>query len=179
MATRNPFGQLRVERDEDEEVAQTVTKTTTTPLFQNLQVTEQKKKKKVRPDEKKKSEETVEESTEGFEVVGGKPKVQRHYRANNSTEEGETGDESRVKKDKHASKVGQGNGMRPVRPGKRQFERHSGTGRGKEVAKNGAGGKTVWGDNSEYMAKQALKEDRYTDDKCKNNFQFNIYRKFP
>ena len=71
MATKNPFGQLRVvDRDEDEEVAQKVSKTTpAATLFSNAQ-TEQKKKKKVRPDEKKQSEEhPVQESTEGFQVV--------------------------------------------------------------------------------------------------------------
>merc|ERR1712032_500232 len=41
------------------------------------------------------------------------------------------------------------------RPQKRQFEKHSGTGRGRETAKNGAGGKTVWGDNPEQIARQA------------------------
>lgn len=30
---------------------------------------------------------------------------------------------------------------------KREYERHSGTGRGKEVAKGGAGGRGTWGDN--------------------------------
>ena len=33
------------------------------------------------------------------------------------------------------------------------FDRHSGTGRGKEVAKNGAGGKYVWGKEGDYNKK--------------------------
>lgn len=170
MATRNPFGQLRVDRDDDEEVTQTVTKTNATPLFANPQASEQKKKKKVRPDEKKKSEDHIEESNEGFEVVG-KVKPQRHQRAQNASDEGEV-----VKTDKHANKLGaHGHNERTVkiRPGKRLYDKHSGTGRGKEVAKNGAGGKTVWGDNTEYIAKQSLKEDYNRDDRCK--FYFFIF----
>jgi len=166
MATKNPFGNLRIDRDDDDEVTQTVTKTATaTPLF--TQATEQKKKKKVRPDEKKKSDESIQESNEGFEVVGKekKPKQQRY---NNSQEE--AAEDGNIKVDRHANKNGPGNshGPRPVKSGKRQFERQSGTGRGKEVAKNGAGGKTVWGDNTEFIAKQSMKEESSRDDRCKN-----------
>lgn len=172
MATRNPFGQLRVDRDDDEEITQVSAKAATaTPLFTIPQATEQKKKKKVRPDEKKKSEEPVQESNEGFEVVGKqKPKNQRFQ--NNASAEDEVTGEGKVRSDRHANKNGPGHnrGPRPVRDGKRQFERHSGTGRGKEVAKNGAGGKTVWGDNSEFVAKQAQKEDYSRDDHCKKIF---------
>jgi len=178
MATRNPFGQLRVDRDDDEEVTQTVTKaTTSTPLFANPQATEQKKKKKVRPDEKKKSEEPVAESNEGFEVVG--KQKQRNQRSHNAEEEEEVAGEGKIKSDKHANKVGAGhhNGQRPIRSGKRQFDRQSGTGRGKEVAKGGAGGKTVWGDNPENIAKQSLKEEYSRDDHCKFFFKFFIFLK--
>lgn len=38
------------------------------------------------------------------------------------------------------------------------MKKKSGTGRGKETSKNGAGGKTVWGDNAEQIARQAKKE---------------------
>jgi hypothetical protein len=172
MATRNPFGQLRVDRDDDEEVTQSVTKATTaTPLFTNPQAAEQKKKKKVRPDEKKRSEEPVQESNEGFEVVG-KPKPQRHQRKYNPTEEENVSGEGKIKEDKHSNKLGQGHHAhtaRPFRAGKRQFERHSGTGRGKETAKNGAGAKTVWGDNPEFIAKQSMRE-HISNDKCKQFF---------
>lgn len=172
MATRNPFGQLRVQRDEDEEVPQVTSKpATTAPLFTTTQAAEQKKKKKVRPEEKKRTDEPVQESNEGFEVVG-KPKPQRHQRKHNPTEEDVVSGEGKVKEDKHASRLGAGHhahNPRPLRAGKRQFERHSGTGRGKEIAKNGAGGKTVWGDNLEYIAKQSLREE-ISNDKCKQNF---------
>lgn len=36
---------------------------------------------------------------------------------------------------------------------KREYERHSGTGRGKEVAKGGAGGRGTWGDNPKNIAR--------------------------
>ena len=42
--------------------------------------------------------------------------------------------------------------------GKRQFDRHSGTGRGKEIAKNGAGGKFTWGTNPKNIAKKGDEE---------------------
>ena len=36
---------------------------------------------------------------------------------------------------------------------KREYIRHSGTGRGKEVAKGGAGGRGTWGDNPKKIAR--------------------------
>jgi hypothetical protein len=164
MATKNPFGQLRVDRDDDEEVTQNVTKTsTTTPLFTNPQANEQKKKKKVRPEEKKKSEENVEESNEGFEVVG---KVkQRPQRSHQGEEEVEV--EGKLKKETKSKFPHHDRNQNLTRPQKRPFERHSGTGRGKEVSKGGAGGKTVWGDNPEFIARQAQREDYSRDDHCK------------
>lgn len=36
---------------------------------------------------------------------------------------------------------------------KREYERHSGTGRGKEVAKGGAGRRETWGDNPKNIAR--------------------------
>lgn len=171
MATKNPFGQLRVARDEDEEVPQKTSSkaAAATPLFQKTEPLEQKKKKKVRPEEKKRStdEPKTQEANEGFEVVG-KLKPQKHQRRNNATEE-EEDEAGKFKENLHANKLGIGHHshtVRPVRAGKRQFERHSGTGRGREIAKNGAGAKTVWGDNPEFIAKQSMRED-VTNDKCK------------
>lgn len=172
MATRNPFGQLRVERDEEDEVPQTSSKQApTTTLFVNNQTAE-KKKKKVRPDEKKRDE-PIQDTNEGFEVVG-KPKPQKHQRKHNPIEEGDVAGEGKIKEDKHLNKIGLGHhahNPRPLRSGKRQFERHSGTGRGKEIAKGGSGGKTVWGDNPEFIAKQTMRED-FTNEKCKLIFTF-------
>ena len=56
--------------------------------------------------------------------------------------------------------------------GKRMFERRSGTGRGKEISKDGAGGKTIWG-NIDQLAKEESIEYMYqeqlhqTEAKCK------------
>lgn len=54
-----------------------------------------------------------------------------------------------------------------TRPGKREFDRHSGTGRGKEVSKNGAGGKTVWG-SDQMVAKEET--ERYYQKKNKRDY---------
>ena len=43
----------------------------------------------------------------------------------------------------------------------RQYDRQSGTGRGKEVSKGGAGGKGTWGDNPKNIAKNY---ENYNDD---------------
>ena len=44
-----------------------------------------------------------------------------------------------------------------VKKGKqRRFDRHFGTGRGKEISKQGAGGKTVWGNNVLLERKEVL-----------------------
>lgn len=40
---------------------------------------------------------------------------------------------------------------------KRLFDRRSGTGRGKEIAKGGAGGKYTWGNNSKELALEYTK----------------------
>lgn len=47
-------------------------------------------------------------------------------------------------------------------PGKRQFDRQSGTGRGKEIAKGGAGGKHTWGANPKNVARD--ESSNYDDD---------------
>ena len=169
MATKNPFGNLNVNRDDDDDEGMIkVTQKTTTSASQFTNVTEMKKKKKVRPEEKREKEattitttSTVQEITEGFEVVGKATK--RPYTAKNNVEEGED-----TKKENKKPHKGTGNNDRvfnKTRPQKRQYERHSGTGRGKETAKGGAGGKTVWGDNPEQIARQARYGTR--DDYCK------------
>ena len=131
--------------------------------------TDMKKKKKVRPEEKKRNEENPQEITEGFEVVG-KTK-QRPYTVKNIAEEGE----ELQKDNKPQQKKGTGNNDRQfnkTRPQKRQYEKHSGTGRGKETAKNGAGGKTVWGDNPDQIARQARNQGT-RDDFCKFFYFFH------
>merc|ERR1711976_755886 len=48
---------------------------------------------------------------------------------------------------------------KPVREGKRQFDKQSGTGRGKEISKNGAGGKGTWGTNPKSVAREEYNYD--------------------
>jgi len=55
------------------------------------------------------------------------------------------------------------------REGKHEYERHSGTGRGKEIAKSGAGSRYTWGTNNQYAQSEANKynadeEDVYADE---------------
>lgn len=173
MATKNPFGNLRIDRDDDEEVTQTVTKTATagTPLFAGNQ-NDQKKKKKVRPEEVKKEEVYVVAETnnnEGFEVVG---KVKSKPRSNFVDEEQTTDDKSRKVRPNKGAYIERN---QKFNPGKRQFDRQSGTGRGREVAKNGAGSKTVWGDNPENVARTYQKEEYNRDDQCKFFFIFRFF----
>jgi len=118
-----------------------------------------KKKKKVRPEEKPQKQENVQELSEGFEVVGKVSK--RPYTKNNNEEEGEQ------KKEGKPKYRGTGNNDRvynKARPQKRQYEKHSGTGRGRETAKGGAGGKTVWGDNPEQIAREGKRNYGTRDD---------------
>ena len=167
MSSKNPFGQLSVRRDEeDEELPQKPSgANVSTPLF--TQSVADKKKKKVRPEEKKKSEENAhEDADEGFEVVKkkahtGKPRVQNDE---NVPEE--------KTKEKHLKNKGAfAERNNKVTPGKRQFERHSGTGRGKEISKNGAGGKHTWGTNPKNIARNG--DDEYNgDDYSKLFFYF-------
>ncbi len=153
--SKNPFGQLQVRRDEDDEeyTPTPVQSTSTGPLFTNTAAAE-KKKKKVRPEEKKKIEEHTEDNEEGFEVVGGKKKpTQRKAPAN---EEGAP--EEKVKKPHLKNKGAYADRNNKVPAGKRQFERHSGTGRGREIAKDGAGGKGTWGTNPRTVEKRDREE---------------------
>ena len=132
MSTANPFGKLKVERDpeEEEEIKKQSKPSAGGEIFVPV---EQKKKKKVRPEKK---EETAPADDEGFEQVN-KHKAPRKKQNTEQNDEAQK-KEHRQHKDKKA----------PVdpskRPKKREFDRQSGTGRGRESAKGGAGGKGTW-----------------------------------
>jgi hypothetical protein len=152
--SNNPFGKLTVRRDDDEEEVKQVQTTTTTVQQADA------KKKKVRPEENKPVVvQHKEENNEGFETVG-KVKTQKPRRAENNDEEKQIDPKDRKPKNKGAY------ANKPVREGKRQFERHSGTGRGKEIAKNGAGGHHTWGTNPKQIAKEGEIDYYSNDDKC-------------
>lgn len=164
MASKNPFGQLSIRRDEEEEVeVKQSTQAKVTPsnpvLFQQ---TQEKKKKKVRPEEKKKSEEVAEEKEEfegGFSVF--KKKAPTKQKVSHPQE-----DVVEEKEKRHQTKhyTGYKDRARQVDSGKRMFERQSGTGRGKEISKGGAGGKHTWGANPKNIAKHAEEEYNPDDD---------------
>ncbi len=156
--SHNPFGKLNVRRDDDDEEVKQV-QTTTTAVPQN-----EAKKKKVRPEENKiEAVHHKEDNNEGFEIVG-KTKNQKAKKVETEDEGKQFDPKQRKPKNKGAF---QG---KPPREGKREFERHSGTGRGKEIAKGGAGGHHTWGTNPKQIAKEGERQFDYysNDDKCKN-----------
>ena len=176
--SKNPFGNLNINRDDDDDEDYVkVTRKNSISASNHTSNTEMKKKKKVRPEEKVQQEAPAQVS-EGFEVVGKVKKTP--YTVKNLEEEG-----AEVKKDFKKEKFSKGTGNKDRvynknRPEKRQYEKHSGTGRGRETAKNGAGGKTVWGDNPEQIAREGKKRYGNEVDQCKFTFFFhftkNIYK---
>ena len=152
MSTSNPFEKLQFKRDKDDEderedFEQVKAKDKSVPFGI------EKKKKKVRPTEK-----VEEEQNEGFEEV----KKAYKKRPQNDEEEESKGKE-------HSKRRGINyytNEEREYRESKRaprgrKYDRQSGTGRGKEIAKDGAGGKFTWeGDfennNDDYYFETAL-----------------------
>ena len=170
--SKNPFGQLNVHRDDDDEIvapSKQASNSNPTSLFPNISSQkEEKPKKKVRPEEKKQIDQPKdEEPIDGFEVVK-KNKPVNKQRTNQSQEVGV----EEKQKDPNRKNKTYSEKYKPV-PGKRQFDRHSGTGRGKEIAKQGAGGKGTWGTNNKSLAQNEEKniefeEERYGryEDKC-------------
>jgi hypothetical protein len=144
MASKNPFGNLHVRRDEDdEEVRETkIGVTTSTPQVLFTQNNTVQKKKKVRPDEKKKQEEHQhyeEDTEEGFSVVN---KNAKPYKPR--THQTETVPAEKTKEHHLKNKGAFNERNSKVVPGKRLFDRQSGTGRGRDIKKDGMGGKHTW-----------------------------------
>jgi hypothetical protein len=166
MASKNPFGTLSIRRDQDEEenrnVIQAQGSNTTQPLFQSNQ-NQAQKKKKVRPEAKKAEETQVleEEFDQGFTTV---KKSKAPTKSSVSQEEALP--ESKEKHSKNKGAYQERNFK--VAPGKRDYDRRSGTGRGKEISKGGAGGKHTWGANP----KNIVREEYNEDEKSKNNFNW-------
>lgn len=152
----NPFNKLKVHRDEDEEEGfSTVGKTAAhvDPLFKKAD--DKAKKPKQRPKEEKKEEthQHEEESNEGFETVG---KGQKKVREEGATEEGEKKQHGFKQGKEHKDKRHEG--QFPANSKKRVFDRHSGTGRGKEVPKDGAG-KGNWGNQAKSAKREVVDYD--------------------
>lgn len=180
----NPFNKLKVHRD-DEDVDQVLsqTKATTTPsnLFPNKE--EKKPKKKVRPEEKKETVEVKDENDNvGFEVVG-KQKKQKQT----NEDYAEQGFEEKPGKRDAPPRFHQKRSEQTVKQGtgQRVFDRHvSGTGRGKEIKKDGRGGKYTWEgkpreiveyDNTDYLFNKVLKNEeeapKYEKRQYDNNYE--------
>ncbi len=142
MSINNPFEKLSVkidkEEDEQGEFEQVKKKDKNVPFGIET------KKRKVRPKEK------VEEGEEGFEEV--KHKIPKK-RPQNDEEEGKGKDHAKRRGINYHTNEGREyqENKRPARG--RKFDRQSGTGRGKEIAKGGAGGKYTWNDNPEKIAR--------------------------
>lgn len=127
-------------------------------LFQ--QSNQAQKKKKVRPEEKKKLETEKEDEDSGFEIMK-KMKAPVKARGGDDQNKEIEGKEKRSK-----NKGAYNPRYNKVPKGKREFERQSGTGRGREISKNGAGGKHTWGTNPKNVAR----EDEYNyDEQVFNN----------
>lgn len=174
MASKNPFGQLAVRRDDDDEenVSRTNNQQTggqqvTGTVFVQQGGQDAKKKKKVRPEEKRKIEENqnnlvVAEGDEGFSVVKkkqpGRPKGPQEYQEV----------DEKMKDVKKPNKGAYEERNRHAPRGKRIFDKQSGTGRGKEIPKGGAGGKYSYGTNPNNIAREAEKhgEENIWDDDC-------------
>jgi len=166
----NPFGRLKIERDEDEIMEQKKQQKDAQELFTKESG---KPKRKVKPsDVQEKKDVVVEDTTTGFEKVGKAKK-------NVSHEESEQTGNAPVQKER-GKKFHQNRGDQTFRVNNktRQFDRHeSGTGRGKEIKKEGRGGKGTWEghgvkreiqdyDNTDYHFNKALnprkeKETKY------------------
>ena len=104
-------------------------------------------------------EETLQDDEEGFEIVmkkgPTKPKA-----AVTEEEPTKRGHEAPKKFKKLAHGVVKDNEFNTE---KRLYERHSGTGRGKEISKGGAGGKHTWGNNPKNIARD---QDYNRDEQC-------------
>ena len=146
MSTTNPFGKLKVERDESSD--EDFKEVKDNKVVKNQ---ESKKKKKVRPqqqEQEKEKEKNISDDEEGFEEVN-KHQKKNYQREKSDYEEYEKKDyySKKVKKDYHIK-----DDSRPNK--KREFERKSGTGRGKEISKGGAGGKGTWGNNPKEISRR-------------------------
>ena len=154
MTTSNPFEKLHVKRDKDDDEEQ--------DNFEEVKAKDKnvplgigQKKKKVRPKEKAPEE---EEGDEGFQEV---KKGTKKNKGQDEEEEG-TGNEHKKRRGINYHTNEEREYRENKKPSRgRKFDRQSGTGRGKEVAKGGAGGKYTWNDNPKNIAKDF---ENYNDD---------------
>ena len=158
MSTSNPFEKLNVKREVEEEEEQEFKEVK--GKEKNVPYGIEQKKKKVRPKEQEKAQE--EGGEEGFEEVPSKTKKRRPENV-----EGEEGEESKGHKKRRGVNFNteeQRDHRLKDKPRRgRQYDRQSGTGRGKEISKGGAGGRGTWGDNPKYISKNYQDDDYFID----------------
>ena len=112
----------------------------------NVPIGLETKKKKIRPKEK-----VEDDDNEGFEEV---PNKMRKKRLEGDDEEETQGGEHKKRKGINYNTAEEKDYRTKDKPRRgRQFDRHSGTGRGKEISKGGAGGKGTWGENPKNIAR--------------------------
>jgi len=142
----NPFEKLHIKRDEEEEDDGQGEFQQVKSKDKNVPFGIEQKKKKQRPKEK-----VEEEGDEGFEEVPSKFKKKN---PENNDEEEIKGDEHKKRKGINYNTAEERDYRTKDKPRRgRQFDKHSGTGRGKEIAKGGAGGKGTWGENPKTIAR--------------------------
>ena len=148
MSLSNPFEKLNIKRDIEEEDDDQGEFQKVKGKEKNLPVGIEKKKRKTRP------KENVEANDEeGFEEVGNKAKKKRPV--NDEEDEGFEGGEHKKRKGINYGTAEKSDYRTKDKPKRgRQFDRQSGTGRGKEIAKGGAGGKGTWGENPKAIARE-------------------------
>ena len=148
MSLSNPFEKLNIKRDIEEEDDDQGEFQKVKGKEKNLPVGIEKKKRKTRP------KENVEANDEeGFEEVGNKAKKKRPV--NDEEDEGFQGGEHKKRKGINYGTAEKSDYRTKDKPKRgRQFDRQSGTGRGKEIAKGGAGGKGTWGENPKAIARE-------------------------
>ena len=141
--SNNPFEKLNIKRDEGEDDEQ--------GEFQPVKGKDKnvpvglEKKKKSRPVEKVEND----KDDEGFTEVS--KKVRKHRPEEEDKEE--TKEHKKRKGINYKTSEEEEHRQKDKPKRGRQFDRQSGTGRGKEISKGGAGGKGTWGENPKNIAR--------------------------
>jgi hypothetical protein len=145
----NPFAKLRIKRDPDE--VREIQHKTERRVEKELYVDQPEKKvKKVRPDDKKQEA----NNEEGFVAIKKKFN-KRNYQNYEQYEEVE---EQVIEEKKGGKQKFDSEGI----PKKREYDRHvSGTGRGKEIQKDGKGGKHTWGNQDDQSQRYVKNFNNY------------------
>ena len=185
MAIRNPFSRLKITKESDSDDEQQSISQKPTSEQTTVQLSEEYKKKiKIRPEERKRLEEVLNKGqesnlnnkneetndNEGFSQVKKRKTIQK---------EGQIGDLLKAEfyassnryenKENHSERSNYQIG----RGGKRIYDKQSGTGRGKEISKQGAGSKTTWGNEEELAKKEAYGEQ--TEDYYYNYYEYKFF----